>query len=96
MARLRLTKCPLPLCSLVNPKSGEESRKLLDKLHGVAQPGRLLALMGSSGAGKTTLLNALAGQVCVRRTHVGDPRLTPRALMPSCVQCCSDGVEDQG
>jgi ABC-type multidrug transport system ATPase subunit len=50
-------------CSLVDPKSGQESRKLLDKLHGSAQPGRLLALMGSSGAGKTTLLNALSGQV---------------------------------
>jgi len=67
VARRRLTNHPLPLRSLVNPKSGEESRKLLDNLHGSAQPGRLLALMGSSGAGKTTLLNALSGQVCVRR-----------------------------
>ena len=49
-------------CSLVDPKSSDVKR-LLSSLHGAAQPGRLLALMGSSGAGKTTLLNALAGQL---------------------------------
>ena len=29
-------------------------------MYGCAQPGEVLAIMGSSGAGKTTLLNGLA------------------------------------
>ena len=38
------------------------SKVILSNLSGVAQPGQLIAIMGSSGAGKTTLLNALANQ----------------------------------
>jgi ABC-type multidrug transport system ATPase subunit len=48
-------------CTL-KEKDGKE-RILLDKLHGTASPGRLLAICGPSGSGKTTLLNALAGQL---------------------------------
>jgi ABC-type multidrug transport system ATPase subunit len=36
-------------------------RILLNHVNGIAQPGRMLALMGASGAGKTTLLDVLAG-----------------------------------
>ena len=36
---------------------------LIDNVSGVAQSGRVLALMGPSGAGKTTLLNALGNRV---------------------------------
>ncbi|EAT88972.2 hypothetical protein SNOG_03767 [Parastagonospora nodorum SN15] len=41
------------------PYQGGE-RKLLNKVHGYAKPGVMVALVGASGAGKTTLLNTLS------------------------------------
>ena len=41
------------------PYEGDQ-RQLLDKVHGYAKPGVMIALMGASGAGKTTLLNTLS------------------------------------
>lgn len=41
----------------------EKQKYLLNGISGVARPGEIVAIMGSSGAGKTTLLNALAGRV---------------------------------
>ena len=44
-----------------------KKRKLLNEISGIARPGELLAIMGSSGAGKTTLLNTLAGRISLKR-----------------------------
>lgn len=41
------------------PYQGGE-RKILNKVHGYAKPGVMVALVGASGAGKTTLLNTLS------------------------------------
>lgn len=38
------------------------TRRLLQRLNGYAEPGRIMAIMGPSGSGKSTLLDSLAGQ----------------------------------
>lgn len=45
--------------ALFRSKRPMEQRHILKDVSGVAYPGELLVIMGSSGAGKTTLLNAL-------------------------------------
>lgn len=40
-------------------KGGSRRKHILQNVSGIAYPGELLAIMGSSGAGKTTLLNTL-------------------------------------
>ncbi|CAF4345982.1 unnamed protein product [Rotaria sp. Silwood2] len=49
----------------------EKSRLLLHDLTGIARPGQILAIMGTSGVGKTTLMNVLSG-------HYGNNLLMPR------------------
>lgn len=43
-----------------NQKVPVPRKQLLKSVSGIAYPGELLAVLGSSGAGKTTLLNALS------------------------------------
>ena len=43
-------------------RSKTVTKQLLHEITSAAQPGRMLALMGSSGAGKTTLLDVIAGR----------------------------------
>ncbi|CAI0450159.1 unnamed protein product [Linum tenue] len=50
--------------SVVLPNFGDgPTRRLLDRLNGYAEPGKIKAVMGPSGSGKTTLLDALAGRL---------------------------------
>ncbi|CAL9221698.1 unnamed protein product [Arabidopsis halleri] len=39
------------------------TRRLLQRLNGYAEPGRIMAIMGPSGSGKSTLLDSLAGSL---------------------------------
>lgn len=42
------------------------TRRLLQRLNGYAEPGRIMAIMGPSGSGKSTLLDSLAGSFLLR------------------------------
>ncbi|CAB4444822.1 unnamed protein product [Rhizophagus irregularis] len=44
-------------------ESGKHVRKIIENIHGCANPGEVLAIMGPSGCGKTTLLNLLGDRV---------------------------------
>jgi ABC-type multidrug transport system ATPase subunit len=45
-------------------KKNKSERVILDgSIRGIAQPGRMLAIMGPSGSGKSTLLHAISGKV---------------------------------
>jgi len=43
-------------------RSGE-GQQILDRVSGVAEAGKMLAIMGASGAGKSTLLDTLFGRL---------------------------------
>ncbi|CAG7785453.1 unnamed protein product, partial [Allacma fusca] len=43
-------------------QKGSGQKRVLDNVSGIAYPGTLTAIMGSSGAGKTTLVDVLAGK----------------------------------
>merc|ERR1712106_516711 len=55
----------------ITVKHPKSNKNIVDHASGEANPGDLLAIMGSSGAGKTSLLNALTFQALVRM----NPRL---------------------
>ncbi|XP_021894239.1 ABC transporter G family member 15-like [Carica papaya] len=50
--------------TVVLPNFGQgPTKRLLQGLHGYAEPGRIMAIMGPSGSGKSTLLDSLAGRL---------------------------------
>ncbi|XP_054799077.1 ABC transporter G family member 15-like [Prosopis cineraria] len=50
--------------TVVLPNFGKgPTKRLLNGLHGYAEPGRIMAIMGPSGSGKSTLLDSLAGRL---------------------------------
>lgn len=57
--RSRITNTIRGLCSGTPARNYNLRKHILKNVTGVAYPGELIALMGSSGAGKTTLLNSL-------------------------------------
>ena len=50
----------IDVCFEVKKSTESNTIKLLNKVNGHLQPGRMCALMGSSGAGKTTLMEVIA------------------------------------
>ncbi|KAL9675919.1 hypothetical protein QQ045_004127 [Rhodiola kirilowii] len=70
--------------SVIIPNFGsvEPTRKLLQGLHGYAEPGRIMAIMGPSGSGKSTLLDSLAGRLSTNVTMTGDIFLNGKKKRP--------------
>ena len=52
---------PKKVLGVFTPRHAAPGRVVLDHVNGVALPGQLVALMGSTGAGKSTLLDILVG-----------------------------------
>jgi ABC-type multidrug transport system ATPase subunit len=52
------------ICYSVRVGAGESAsqKHILRNIHGIAEPGRLIAIMGPTGSGKTSLLNVLAAR----------------------------------
>ena len=67
-ARLAFSDCTLTVSSKGTDGKRTEKR-LLDRVSGSLEAGRMLCLMGPSGAGKTTLLNLIALQGGGGRAH---------------------------
>ncbi|KAK0174891.1 hypothetical protein PV327_010606 [Microctonus hyperodae] len=64
-------------------KKPVEQRHILKDVSGVAYPGELLIIMGSSGAGKTTLLNAMTFHTNRGMTVTGTMAANGRHITPS-------------
>jgi ABC-type multidrug transport system ATPase subunit len=71
--------------------NGNSERLILDgSIRGVAQPGRMLAIMGPSGSGKSTLLHAISGKLkedkkinLYGKRYINGAKLTGDSKIPS-------------
>ncbi|KAI3704266.1 hypothetical protein L1987_74482 [Smallanthus sonchifolius] len=58
---------------VVLPNFGQgHTKRLLHRISGFAEPGRIMAIMGPSGSGKSTLLDSLAGRLSKNVVMTGD------------------------
>jgi ABC-type multidrug transport system ATPase subunit len=73
------TPQPSTLFDRIRNVPSKSDRIILDNLSGVARPGKILAIMGTSGVGKTTLLRVLSGQDDPRSTK-GDVYVNGRLI----------------
>ncbi|XP_057956183.1 ABC transporter G family member 15-like [Malania oleifera] len=65
--------------TVVLPNFGNgPTRRLLQRLTGYAEPGRIMAIMGPSGSGKSTLLDSLAGRLSGNAIMTGKVLLNGR------------------
>ncbi|KAL3715787.1 hypothetical protein ACJRO7_007522 [Eucalyptus globulus] len=62
--------------------SAGSKRKLLNRLSGYAQTGRILAVMGPSGSGKSTFLDSLAGRISFDVRRGGNISLSGKKMKP--------------
>ncbi|XP_058730325.1 ABC transporter G family member 15-like [Vicia villosa] len=58
------------------------TKKILNGLHGFAEPGRIMAIMGPSGSGKSTLLDSLAGRLSKNVVMTGNVLLNGKKKTP--------------
>ncbi|KAI5387967.1 ABC transporter G family member 15 [Lathyrus oleraceus] len=58
------------------------TKKILNGLHGFAEPGKIMAIMGPSGSGKSTLLDTLAGRLSKNVVMTGNVLLNGKKKNP--------------
>ncbi|KAD5960534.1 hypothetical protein R6Q59_013613 [Mikania micrantha] len=70
--------------TVVLPNFGHgHTKRLLHRISGFAEPGRIMAIMGPSGSGKSTLLDSLAERLSKNVVMTGDIFLNGKKKKPS-------------
>ncbi|KAJ4824919.1 hypothetical protein Tsubulata_032056 [Turnera subulata] len=67
-----------------NGSNGRSTKKLLSELSGLAEPGRIMAIMGPSGSGKSTLLDSLAGRLSPNVKMTGNVLINGKRRSTDC------------
>lgn len=70
----------------------KEKKYILKDVSGIAEPGRLVAIMGPSGAGKTSLLNALSKRIENKKALEGHITINGRKSTKKELFACSSFV----